>query len=112
MDTVLQKISDVTIVTLVAKRLDARNSKDFKLQIASLAKESSKVIINMGELESVDSSGLGALLCFSREVSQRGGELKLCRLKKPVRTLFELVRMHKIFEIFNTEEEALRSYRN
>jgi anti-sigma B factor antagonist len=38
------------------------------------------------------------------------GQLKLCCMAKPVRSIFELVRMHKIFEIHITEEEALRSF--
>ena len=37
------------------------------------------------------------------------GDLKLCALTKPVRTVFELVRMHRLFEIFSTREDAIRA---
>ena len=41
-----------------------------------------------------------------------GGDLKLCNVTKPVRALFELIRMHRIFDIVNTREEAVQAFRN
>ncbi|MBI3736649.1 STAS domain-containing protein, partial [Candidatus Sumerlaeota bacterium] len=58
----------------------------------------------------LDSSGLGAILSCLRKLNSVGGDLKLCAMSKPVHTLFELVRMHKIFEIFPTRDEAVRSF--
>jgi len=49
------------------------------------------------------------LACL-RHAHEASSEIKLCQLTKPVRALFELVRMHRVFEIFNTPDEAERSY--
>ena len=59
-----------------------------------------KVVFDLRELRFVDSSGLGAILSCLRQLNGKGGELKLCGMTKPVRALFELVRMHKIFDIY------------
>ena len=69
-----------------------------------------KLVFDMNALRFVDSSGLGALLSCLRQVHSSGGDLKLCEMAKTVRALFELVRMHRIFEIYSSREEALRSY--
>ena len=69
-----------------------------------------QIVFDLSRLAFVDSSGLGAFLSCLRHVHAKGGDLKLCSLLPPVRTLFELVRMHKIFDIFNNRDEALRAF--
>ena len=72
--------------------------------------EDAKVVFDMSTLRFVDSSGLGALLSCLRQLNSVGGDMNLCGMSKQVRALFELVRMHRIFDIFNTPEEAVRSF--
>ncbi len=101
---------DISLVVVPGKALDASNSKDFKTSLASSLTPGAKIILDLGNLDFVDSSGLGAMVSSLRQVCGVGGDLKLCALKKPVRALIELVRMHKVFEIFNTREEALAAF--
>ena len=68
------------------------------------------VVFDMTQLEFVDSSGLGAILSCVRQLSARGGELKLCGLSKGVRALLELVRMHRVVEIHNDVDEAVAAF--
>jgi anti-sigma B factor antagonist len=110
MQLTTEKIGDVTVVILPGEQLDASNAKEFKRDIAPLLEPRSKVIFDLGELRFVDSSGLGAFLSSLRQLNSTGGELKLCGMTKPVRALFELVRMHKIFDICSTREEAIRAF--
>ena len=110
MDFKIESKDNVTIVVLPGDHLDADNSKEFKKDMIPLIEESSHVIFNMEKLNFVDSSGLGALLSCLRKINEKNGELKLFGMSKSVRALFELVRMHRIFDIYNTEEEALRSF--
>lgn len=93
--------------------LDAREVKEFKQQITDLIdqEDASKVVLDLGNIQYIDSSGLGCLLSLLKSLHLKGGELKLANLKKPVRTIFELVAMHKIFGIFNSAEEAINSYK-
>lgn len=79
----------------------------FKEQIAPLLGDNDVVLIDMGKLGFVDSSGLGALLSCLRTMNNKNGQLKLFALAKPVQALFELVRMHRIFSIYNNRDEAI-----
>lgn len=96
-----------TIVTIECENLDAGNVKDFKEQIATVLQGSRAVLLDMSRLNFVDSSGLGALLSCLRVMNNRQGQLKLFAMAKPVQALFELVRMHRLFSIYNTREEAI-----
>ena len=69
--------------------------------------ENNAVLVDMSALSFVDSSGLGALLGCLRTMNNKNGQLKLFAMARPVQALFELVRMHRIFAIYNTREEAL-----
>ena len=109
MEITTEKVGQVAVVELRGEQLDASNVMDFKRDIAPVLETNSRVVFDLNELRFVDSSGLGAILSCLRQLNGAGGELKLCGLAKPVRALFELVRMHKIFDIYTTRDEAVRS---
>ena len=69
-----------------------------------------KVIIDLGEVEFADSSFLGTLVGGLKKTDSKNGDLKIVNLQEPVRVMFELTRLYKIFEIFNTVEDALNSF--
>jgi anti-sigma B factor antagonist len=104
-----EEIDGIVVAHLREDALDANNAKEFKAQIAGLISPGTRLIVDLSSLKFVDSSGLGALLSCLRQLNSSGGVLKLYAMVKPVRALFELVRMHRVFEIFNTREEAIRS---
>ncbi len=95
------------LVTIDSENLDAGNSKDFKELIQPCLSSHGLVVLDLSALKFVDSSGLGALLSCLRTMNNKDSQLKLIGLSKPVRALFELVRMHRIFSIYNTLDEAL-----
>lgn len=109
MELTTEKIGDVTVILVPGDQLDAANAKDFKRCVTALLEPNSKMIFDLSELRFVDSSGLGAFLAASRQLASTGGELMLCGLTKPVRALFELVRMHKVFSICPTRDDAVRT---
>lgn len=98
-----------TIVALPTENLDAGNVKAFRDAIAPILDSNTTVVIDMSNLSFVDSSGLGSLLSCLRTMHSRNGELRLYGMSKPVKALFELVRMHRIFPIYNSREEALEA---
>lgn len=104
---------NILIITPEIDTLDAKEAPEFKTKVIDLisANPSQQVVFDLHRLQFIDSSGLGTFLAVLRVLNTRGGELKLCRLNKPIRTMFELVSMHKIFEIFNSPEEAVRSFK-
>ncbi len=111
MELMCEHADNVAIVILTGAQLDASSAEEFKRDIAPVLEGHGQVIFDLGQLGFIDSSGLGALLSCLRHLQARGGDLKLCNISKSVRALFELVRMHKIFHIFNTQEEAVHAFR-
>jgi anti-sigma B factor antagonist len=110
MTAAIDRVADIAIVLIPGKGLDSGNSRAFKEEMAPVVAANPKLVFDLSQLTFVDSSGLGAILSCLRQSNAAGGDLKLCGLSKPVRALFELVRMHKIFEILNTREEAIRAF--
>lgn len=110
MEIPVESRGNVTVAEVPVKELDAGNSDDLKTAMAKVLEGNSKIVLDLHSMQFVDSSGLGAILSFLRNVSAKGGDLKLCGMTKQVRTAFELVRMHRIFDIFESRDEAVRSF--
>ena len=112
MEIPVEQLNGVAVAAVPVDELDASNSSEFKRDIAPLLQSQNKLVLDLGQLRFVDSSGLGAMLSCLRQLSAKGGDLKLCDMSKQVRGLFELVRMHRIFEIYDTREEAVRAFQH
>ncbi len=110
MSLVTTNLDGVVVVEIPGPSLDASNAKDFKNEVAPLLGNSAKVVFDMEHLGFVDSSGLGSILSCLRQLNASGGDLKLCGMTKPVRALFELVRMHRIFDIYDSRDQALAAF--
>jgi anti-sigma B factor antagonist len=110
MDLALQQIGDVTVTTLPVEELDASNAGEFKRDMAPVVDAHTRVVLDLSRLRFVDSSGLGAFISCLRKLNAKGGDLKLCGMSKQVRTVFELVRMHRVFDIRATSEDAARAF--
>ncbi|MFO7983230.1 MAG: STAS domain-containing protein [Desulfuromonadales bacterium] len=102
---------DVLLMEIQEERLDAHNSGELKNRMLSLFEEGKvNIVINLGEVRFIDSSGLGALVSGYKNASARNGNLKLCSLQPQVKSMFELTRLHRVFEIFPTTDEAVGSF--
>jgi anti-sigma B factor antagonist len=100
----------LVVLTPQAEFLDASNTKAFKTDVAAALSGQSKVIMDLHKVTFLDSSGCGAILSILKQLNAAGGDLKLCAVTKPVRAMFELVRMHRILDICNTREEAVKAF--
>jgi anti-sigma B factor antagonist len=68
------------------------------------------LLLNLENIEYLSSAGLGNLVGLLKKSRRSSGQFKLCRLQEPILELFEVMRLTKIFEIFETEEAAVRSF--
>jgi anti-sigma B factor antagonist len=106
-----KKSGNVLIVRPVdVKSLDAQSSPRFREELLELTEREDNLILNMKNVEFMDSSGLGAVISGFKNLSRRGGEIKLVALAPDVRSLFEITRLHRVFEIYPDEETALASF--
>jgi anti-sigma B factor antagonist len=110
MEPVVEKVGDVTIVAVNVEELDAANADAFRRAIAPVLKDCRKLVLDLDRVQFVDSRGCGTILSCLKHVSAAGGDLKLCRVTRPVLKVFELIRMHSICEIVSTKEEAVEAF--
>jgi anti-sigma B factor antagonist len=111
MEIAVDQIGDVAVVAVPVEELDAGNTVEFKRDMSPVLEANTKVVLDLSKLRFMDSSGLGSFLSCLRRLNAKGGDLKLCGLSPQVRTVIELVRMHRIFDIYGTKEEAVRAFR-
>jgi anti-sigma B factor antagonist len=98
------------IIFVHEERLDAHNSEELKAEMNRLfAAGSKELIVDLKDVRFIDSSGLGVLVSGFKNASTRQGSLKLASLQTQVKSMFELTRLHRVFDIFQTVDEALDS---
>lgn len=102
---------EILIISLPEGRLDASSAPITKTKILELISsfQRSQVILNLEKVSFIDSVGISTLILIGKELKDKG-ELKISSPQKAVRVMLEMVRLHKIFEIFPSDAEALRSW--
>lgn len=106
----IETVGDVTIVDVPYEQLDAGNADDFRNDLTPVLHDCRKLVLDLSRVQFVDSRGCGVILSCLKNVSEIGGDLKLCHVGRPVRMVFELIRLHRICEIVATREEAVRRF--
>lgn len=99
----------ITVVRVEEERIDANNASELKGFVAGLVEGGAGALgIDLGRVSFIDSSGLGALVAVKKRLGQNG-VIGLWGMAPQVRTLFEITQLYKVFEIFETEADALAS---
>ncbi|MEW6208109.1 MAG: STAS domain-containing protein [Acidobacteriota bacterium] len=110
MEAAIERIGSAVVVVLSGPSLEARDVKAFREGVASMIESHRQMIFDFRELDFLDSSGLGAMLSCLRRLNACGGDLKLCSMSRPVRTLFELAHTDRIFDIYDSRQEAAAAF--
>ncbi|MBN1592860.1 MAG: STAS domain-containing protein [Candidatus Coatesbacteria bacterium] len=111
MELSVREVGGVAVVKVPGHSLEASNVDEFKQDMIPVLDKYSSVVLDVQGLEFVDSSGLGAFLSCLRHLNSSGGDMKITGMQKPVRALFELVRMHRICDVFDNVDEAIRAFK-
>ena len=75
-----------------------------------LAKGQKKVLLNMGEINYIDSSGVGELVSAFTTVRNAGGEMKLLNLTKRVHDVLQITKLYTVFDIWDDETRAITAF--
>ena len=112
MDYSTEVLHGVTVVTVNLKRATEEHAKDFKVFLFDLVenKKATKVVLDLSNVEFADSSFLGAIVSGLKKITAVKGDIKILGLQSPVRAMFELTRLYKVFEIFDNKDDVLNSY--
>lgn len=97
-----------TAVVFLENRLDASTAPEFKNFINDLTKKQYiNLVVDLANVQFIDSSGLGVLVTALRSVSQQGGDIKISGPTPEVQSLFSLTRLDKVFDIVGDVRTAL-----
>ena len=106
-----REVGPVTIVDLSGKISLGEGSALLRKTIRDLIENGqTKILLNLGDINYIDSSGIGELVSGFTAVRNRNGELKLLNLTKKVHDLLQITKLFTVFDVFTDEGTAVRSY--
>ncbi len=107
--TILHK--DGIAILRLAGRFDAFEADTVKAKLTDAIESSSRVIVDLTQVNFMDSSALAVLVQGMKHCRQNNGDLYLSNLQDTVRTIFELTRLDKAIQIYDTTDEALNAFK-
>jgi anti-anti-sigma factor len=101
--------NDTKVIVLAPSgRLDITTAWQFRLKLQEcISKLSPYVVVNLSQVNFIDSSGLTSLVAGMRDADKVNGSFRICNVHPEAKLVFEVTMMDSVFEIFETEEEAL-----
>ena len=104
-------VNGVTILDLKGKITLGEGDEALRDHISGLLqKGNKKILLNLEGVPYIDSAGLGEVVRTYTTVSRQGGQLKLVNLTKRITDLLMITKLLTVFETFDTERDALKSY--
>lgn len=106
-----RQVGDVVILDASGRITLGEGASHFRDALRDLqAKGNNRLLLNLGDVSYLDSSGLGELVSAYNAVQGGGGEMKLLHLSKRVHDLLQITKLITVFEVFDDEALALRSF--
>ena len=112
MKTSTRQVDGVTIVDCSGRITLGEGSVILRDTVRDLlAKGNKKILLNLGDVNYIDSSGIGELVSAFTTVKNQGGELKLLNLTKKVKDVLQLTKLYTVFDVYDDEASAIASYK-
>ena len=106
-----RQVGDVTVIDAAGRITLGEGASAFRDLIRDLAnKGGQKILLNLSEVSYIDSSGIGELVSGFTTITNHGGSLKLVGLSKRVKDLLQITKLYTVFEVFDDESAAIRSF--
>jgi anti-sigma B factor antagonist len=106
-----RQVGDVTVVDAVGRITLGEGASTFRDSVRDLvASGHKKLLLNLAEISYIDSSGIGELVSGFTTVANQGGTVKLLNLTKRVQDLLQITKLYTVFEVFDDEAKAVRSF--
>jgi anti-sigma B factor antagonist len=106
-----RKVDGVTIVDLSGRITLGEGSVVLRDTVKELSTQGNKkILLNLGDVTYIDSSGIGELVSAYTSVRNAGGELKLLNLTKKVHDLLQITKLYTVFDISDEEASAIASF--
>ena len=111
MTTTTRQVGGVTIVDISGRVVLGEESAALRNLVCDLLnKGHKKILLNLGDVNYIDSSGLGSLVSAFTSVRKQEGELKLLNLTNKVQDVLQIAKLYTVFDIMDDEEAAVKSF--
>lgn len=105
--------NDVTVVHFLDRKIiDAASIQELGRELFALVEEESRkfLLLDFSGVDFLSSAALNKLIVLDKKVREAGGKLRLCRLRREINDVFAITKLNKTFQIFDEQDEALKSY--
>ena len=111
--TIKEKMyGDIAVLSLKGNLMGEPDTMDVRDKVYSLLQDGVKnVVLDMGKVKWINSSGLGTLIAAMTSVKNKGGELKLANITDKVESLFMITQLIKVFKTYEDVDRAIASYK-
>jgi anti-sigma B factor antagonist len=106
-----RQVDGVLVVDCSGRVVFGEESASLRDMVKNLLAQSPKVVLNLREVNYIDSGGLGTLVSLFTTARNAGGAVKLARLSQRVGDLLQITKLLTIFEVFDDEEVAAQSFK-
>ena len=105
-------IGDITLLDCSGKITLGEGTMAVRNTVRDILKNNGKkIILNLGDVNYIDSSGIGELVSTYTTVTNSGGQLKLLNLTKKIQELLAITKLLTVFQVFDSEPAALASFK-
>jgi anti-sigma B factor antagonist len=106
-----RQVGDVSVVDVAGRITLGEGSSALRDALRDLInKNQKKILLNLGDVNYIDSSGIGELVSGFTTVTNSGGNLKLLNLNKRVKDLLQITKLYTVFDVHEDEAGAIRSF--
>ena len=106
-----RQVGDVSVIDVSGRITLGEGSSTLRDALRGLVTQGQKkILLNLGEVSYIDSSGIGELVSGFTSVTNSGGELKLLNLTKRVKDLLQITKLYTVFDVHESEASAVRSF--
>jgi anti-sigma B factor antagonist len=106
-----RQVGDVSVVDVAGRITLGEGSSALRdLLREMVGKNEKKILLNLGDVSYIDSSGIGELVSGFTTVTNQGGQLKLLNLTKRVKDLLQITKLYTVFDVHDDEAGAVRSF--
>jgi anti-sigma B factor antagonist len=104
-------VGDVSVVDVAGRITLGEGSSALRDNLREMVQKGQKrILLNLGEVSYIDSSGIGELVSGFTTVTNSGGQLKLLNLNKRVKDLLQITKLYTVFDVHDDEAGAIRSF--
>ncbi len=106
-----RQVNGVTVVDISGRITLGEGSSTLRETVRDLLNRGQKkILLNLGDVTYIDSSGIGELVSGFTTVTNQGGQLKLLSLTKKVHDLLQITKLYTVFDVHDDETGAIRSF--